>query len=389
MRILWQSPALWYPTGYSIQSKRIIPELQKMGHEIIVVAFDGLQGGEIEYMGVRHLPPGRQPGLWDITPNHFFREKCDLLVTVQDNWIMNAKVFSQMPWMPWFPVDDDPVSPLLVRSLQDKYGKPYTLKNTTYSKWGVNQLKDAGIPSIYLPESVPIDVYTDQGKSKCKKILGFGEDEFVVGMVAANFGYPSRKAFEKNLIGFAKFANNHPNARLYMHTNFDESWRHQDSYSLLDLIEMLAVKYPILTKKLGKVPRISFPDQYLLLKGISDSSMAKVYSSFDVLLAASMSEGFGLPILEAQACSRPVIATNFSSMPEMTSAGWLVDVKDMFLLGRVSYQAMPDEDSIAECLEKAYQSDLDEMGRKGRKFAEDFDNPVIAKKYWKPILDSI
>lgn len=48
-----------------------------------------------------------------------------------------------------------------------------------------------------------------------------------------------------------------------------------------------------------------------------------VYKLADMLLFASTYEGFGLPILEAQALGRPVITSSISSMPEVAGDGAL------------------------------------------------------------------
>lgn len=49
--------------------------------------------------------------------------------------------------------------------------------------------------------------------------------------------------------------------------------------------------------------------------------MQAAYRDCDALLFPSRLEGFGLVALEAQACARPVIATNCSSLPEVVADG--------------------------------------------------------------------
>ena len=70
-----------------------------------------------------------------------------------------------------------------------------------------------------------------------------------------------------------------------------------------------------LPKKLGIEDRVKFsgyvPDEYL----------PALYSGAAALTFPSLFEGFGLPILEAQACGCPVLTSNTSSMPEVAGYG--------------------------------------------------------------------
>jgi glycosyltransferase involved in cell wall biosynthesis len=50
---------------------------------------------------------------------------------------------------------------------------------------------------------------------------------------------------------------------------------------------------------------------------VSDSELIALYNLAEVYVYPSMYEGFGLPILEAQACGCPVICSNTSSLPEV------------------------------------------------------------------------
>jgi glycosyltransferase involved in cell wall biosynthesis len=62
------------------------------------------------------------------------------------------------------------------------------------------------------------------------------------------------------------------------------------------------------------------------VESLSDSQMIAEYHRCDMLVFASLEEGFGLPIIEAQAVGRPVVTSDCSSMPEVAGdAAELVD----------------------------------------------------------------
>ncbi len=66
---------------------------------------------------------------------------------------------------------------------------------------------------------------------------------------------------------------------------------------------------------------------------ISEEELVIMYNLADCYLYPSLYEGFGLPILEAQACGCPVITSNVSSCPEVAGEGALYvnprDIDDM------------------------------------------------------------
>ena len=70
-------------------------------------------------------------------------------------------------------------------------------------------------------------------------------------------------------------------------------------------------------------------DRVHILGFVPDEDLSALYSGARALLAVSLYEGFGLPVLEAMACGTPVITSNLSSLPEVAGdAGILVDPLD-------------------------------------------------------------
>ena len=70
---------------------------------------------------------------------------------------------------------------------------------------------------------------------------------------------------------------------------------------------------------------LSLPN-IVVLGGVSEEELVRLYSSAVAFLFPSLDEGFGLPIVEAMRCGCPVITSNVSCMPEVAGeAAILVD----------------------------------------------------------------
>lgn len=79
--------------------------------------------------------------------------------------------------------------------------------------------------------------------------------------------------------------------------------------------------------------------------GLSRQALVAQYAEADMLLFASTYEGFGLPIVEAQAVGRPVVTSNILSMPEVAADGaCLVDPFDAGSIRAGVLRVMEDED---------------------------------------------
>ena len=107
-----------------------------------------------------------------------------------------------------------------------------------------------------------------------------------------------------------------------------------------------------------------------MLGRLTDGELVAAYQRCDMVVFASLYEGFGLPILEAQAMGRPVITSNFGAMREAAGDGaLLVDPYSVEEI-RAAIMRIKNEPGLRE-----------ELVRKGRENAEKFRADAIALKY--------
>lgn len=105
--------------------------------------------------------------------------------------------------------------------------------------------------------------------------------------------------------------------------------------------------------------RERFREQYLRHKNIIHLSsvpnydLARLLSRALALAFVSLSEGFGIPILEAMQCGCPVLTSNVSSMPEVAGdAAVYVDPYDVTTI-REGLRKLAEEDALRETLRAA------------------------------------
>jgi glycosyltransferase involved in cell wall biosynthesis len=119
--------------------------------------------------------------------------------------------------------------------------------------------------------------------------------------------------------------------------------------------------------------------------------MAKMYGGFDVTLHATRSEGFGVCIIESNACGTPCIGTDFTTMPELIKGhGWLVKPVTKHFSALHSLWAIPDEFEIAKALTEAYNNPkkLKKYGKKARKHSLQYDISVVGP-LWARLFEDV
>lgn len=114
--------------------------------------------------------------------------------------------------------------------------------------------------------------------------------------------------------------------------------------------------------------RLGLP--YCALGVVSDEALVQAFRRCDIVVFASLYEGFGLPVLEAQATGRPVITSKISSLPEAAGGGaLLVDPYSVDEIRAAIVRVVADAGLRASLVEK------------GLKNVERFHPEAIAARY--------
>lgn len=233
----------------------------------------------------------------------------DLVIGNYDNWVLNS--FSQglarekIPYAPWAMFDFVPgIDEMLWRNLL-----PSTLV-VPYTKFAGEQFRKH-LPRVH--EHIYLGVDTDIFKPVIGDKLEKG-DTVTKEMMRAKRGFDGgsgdihitflnkmNKAERPNipcmLEGWKIFAENNRDVkpRLFLHCNTNQG----DGYNLIYIM-----------KELGITDQVLYTAPFEQALGLSVEQMSALYNSADVLLMATMTEGMGLPIVEALACGVPVVGTD-------------------------------------------------------------------------------
>lgn len=376
MKIHWLSNAPWSTTGYGNQTRTFVSRLHNMlGHDLSVTAFWGLEGSPLNMGDIKVYPKGFHPYGQDIVAANAKYEKADILISLIDAWVCDADMMQlhKMRWCPWFPVDSEPLPPPVTRQVTKAY------RRLVFSHFAEKMLDQAGLDHIYIPHGVDTKQFAPLDKVESRKSIGLPEDAYIIGMVAANKGNPSRKAFCEQITAFQTLKQVHNDAVLYLHTH-DGSNGHNASINLIEFVSNMGLKFGVDVFICGQ-------HQYHL--GYSDDYMAKAYSAMDVLTNVSTGEGFGIPIVEAQACGTPVIVGGWTSMQELCFSGRMVDRKDAapWYTSLGAYQFLPRFEAIAEQYFEEYEHPSSK--EKAREGALPYDADLVTETYWKEALDKI
>lgn len=351
MNILFISVLPSCYTAYGKNCANICARLKERGHNVVIFAKTGFfQSQPIEWKGIpilsrKHVQSLDRREIIDAMKKY----KIDVAMQHFDIWgwrtFFKTKLFEYSSYTPVDCTNNPPdigLSEHLYEIL--KYAK----LNFAMSEFAHKSYVKAGLPSHKAPHGYDPKVYFPVDKIKARKMLMPQlKDKFIFGTVSNN---DTRKYLPNQIRAYKLFLENNPDAKkdtlYYMHTPF-----------IMEQTETTGYNLPMIIKGFN-LPKenIAFchPSQ---MWNISEDAMRVLYNCFDCLLAVTMSEGFGLTILEAMASGIPTITTDFGPTKEL-STGLLVKVVEWLAFNKVNaYLAVPSVEHMAEIMSRVYNSE--------------------------------
>lgn len=349
-----------------------------------------------QYTTNDHARPYGHPANWPNSSEDDFKSsavyqaiekfKPDVVIGIGDVWMLdyirklpNRKSFKFI-WE--FPIDGEPVPSNWIETVKES-DIPVVM-----SQYAVDALHNVDpLLSLYkIPRGIDLRVFKPitpiVGKDVLRKeMMPKAVGKFVVGMFDR---FQDRKQINRGVEAFSKFIKNNKreDAILYLHMDVNDPASVEQGKCLIGdngILERYGVRNQVIINEDLRVE-----------KGVDVEDLVKLYNCCDVKISSAQGEGWGLTNVEAMACGVPVIATNYTTMPEILAEGrgLLSDVK-AFITGMYNVErALVDTDHMAAQIDSLYCSP------QLRKFFSDnalrwvpkIQWPIIIR-HWEGIID--
>jgi len=381
LRIAVLSDSPMIPTGYRNQMLPLANYLTEQGHEVHYMgnAFTGMPLNNFELhdgtkcdfklygdMGQTYF----QHQMTDILKDNMIDKFIILLDTFmlhgQDGWFLRTDTSPAKTFF-WFPSDGGGGMPNGCANILNKIDQPVAM-----AEFGQKQVKDYyNLDVAHIPHGCDTTLFHKlplQEQLDLKKKYGL-EDKFVVGVVARN---QPRKNLDRTLKTIRLLKDKIPNLVLFLHMDPDDPaqplWRMKS-----------------LVRKFGIENRVIFSGMSAL-KGFPTDQMNEIYNVMDCFFLSTSGEGFGIPIIEAMACEVPVVATDYTTTPELViknNAGLGIelagcDTVDMMAMDSKEYDSKTMNGTITGSWE--VERGICDINSAANQIIKLYNDPILCKR---------
>lgn len=299
---------------------------------------------------------------------HVENRKPDFVIGIGEAWGMYRYKdinFKDTQLLMHVPVDGEPLDKTLATVSQmadlmipaSHYGKKICDLNNMPT---CDVIPHAFDPKTYMP-------FKQAQRDTARAKFGFTDNLFVIGFVGRQ---QERKNLMALIIAFEKFARDKTDVRLLLNITIDK-------YSDFNLVHM--VKF------------MGLGDKVLVIKSnnSAEADMATMYNALDMYISTSCSEGFNIPVLEAQACGIPCAVSDYSAHAELVrDHGRLINISDFRPMQNNIYWAYVDIDDTVASMQHYYDNinARRKDGAAAKKFVNKYYTTDVVNKLWNNLI---
>jgi glycosyltransferase involved in cell wall biosynthesis len=264
---------------------------------------------------------------------HLKKTKTDILFILLDTFMLYPRLLeidlSPAKSVFWFPSDGGNGLPNNCEQILKKVDCPVAM-----AKFGQKQVKDYHNLNVrHIPHGLNINLFrklSEEERNRLRAKWGL-TDKFVVGVVARN---QPRKMLDRTFKSFALMKDKIPNAVLFLH--LDPNDPAGQTFNMGKMIQRYNLENRV------------FFSGMRCHEGFGQAEMNDVYNLMDIFFLSTSGEGFGIPIIEAMKCGVPVLATQYTTTPELVEENQAglgiklagceeVNYKDFFIMNSKEY----------------------------------------------------
>ncbi|MCL2629684.1 MAG: glycosyltransferase [Alphaproteobacteria bacterium] len=231
---------------------------------------------------------------------------------------------------------------------------PFVGRETYVKSWGYDAVKN-GMLNIFLSDHI----FTN---SKCTAIdamsmLDIPRDKFTViygGVDIARFGNPSNEKLNNDLVALLGGGfNKNVDGAIVAFIKAYESGKIPKDARLVVASSLQGSSEEIIAKTKERLPKFAIDDRVVLFDRHrpSDKEVGDMLRACRATIYPSFYEGLGLPVLESYAMNKPCIASNNSSVREITAPECQFDPFDIDSITEKIIQIYNDQDLAKKSLD--------------------------------------
>jgi hypothetical protein len=383
LSLITNSPSA--PTGYGVQAQLLVDRMMRHGMNVAVQSNYGLEGSfdriKTKHGYVDHYPKGYKPYSDDVIPiwAEDFKAKHPqakhALMTLYDVWVYD-KLEYDGDIIAYVPLDHITIPPLVRKFLERPNVIPVAM-----SLHGQRLMNDRGIKNHYAPHAFDKNVYKPTYEVQgvpTRQFMGVDDDDFLISIVFANKSNRilHRKAIDVQLSAINLWRTQMKpdrKVKIYLHTEPTPVF---GGFDIPRLMEAIGIP----------VDDVIFPDAQRMRVGYPPEELAAFYTASDLVMNATMGEGFGVTNIESQACGAKLLTSNWTASMDLGGPdSYLCDGEPFWNESQGAWWMRPSLASLASGIQLAFEAERG-ISEANIEWVQQYEADYVWDTHWMPFF---